>query len=107
MLDENTLRKAAERLAKAASQPAVVILFGSYARGDADAASDLDLLVVEETLTDKASEYLRLRQALGSLPSGVDILLMSRNEFERRRQVKGTVPYHASNEGRVLYDAAA
>lgn len=107
MLDENAIRAAAVRLAQAASQPAKVILFGSYARGEADEASDLDLLVVEETLQDKAGEYLRLRNALGSLLTGVDLLLMSRREFERRSQVKGTMPYRASNEGRVLHDAAA
>ncbi|WP_422555122.1 nucleotidyltransferase domain-containing protein, partial [Rhodoferax sp.] len=39
------------------------MLFGSYARGEADEASDLDLMVVEQGLTDKANEYLRLREA--------------------------------------------
>lgn len=107
MLDDEAIRKAAERLARAASQPARVILFGSYARGNADEASDLDLLVVEESLEDKAGEYLKLRDALGNLPTGVDLLLMSRHEFERRRLVKGTMPYRASSEGRVLHDAAA
>lgn len=107
MLDENAIRDTAMRLAQAASQPARVILFGSYARGNADEASDLDLLVIEESLQDKAGEYLKLRDALGSLPTGVDLLLMTRQEFERRSQVKGTMPFHANCEGRVLHDAAA
>lgn len=107
MLDENTIREAAQRLGVAARQPARVILFGSYARGNADEASDLDLLVVEDRLDDKASEYLRLRDALGKLPTGVDLLLLSRHDFERRSQVKGTMPHRAREEGRVLYDATA
>jgi predicted nucleotidyltransferase len=105
MLDEQTIQEMANRLANVAHQPASVILFGSYARGDADEASDVDFLVVEETLKDKATEYMRLRGALGSLPIGIDLLLLSRHDFERRSQVKGTMPYRARTEGRVLHDA--
>lgn len=107
MLDEKAIQDAARRLASAARRPAQIILFGSYARGSADEASDLDLLVVEETLDDKAGEYLRLREALGDVPTGVDLLLLTRRDFEQRSQVKGTVPHRARREGRVLYDAAA
>ena len=107
MLDENAIQEAARRLASAARRPTQIILLGSYARGSADEASDLDLLVVEESLDDKAGEYLRLREALGDLPTGVDLLLLTRRDFERRSQVKGTMPHRARQEGRVLYDAAA
>jgi predicted nucleotidyltransferase len=107
MIDEKLIQEMARKLAMAARQPARIILFGSYARGNADEASDLDLLVVEETLDDKAGEYMRLRDALGSLPTGLDLLLLSRRDFERRSQVKGTVPHRARTEGRILYDAAA
>ena len=107
MLDESAIQEAARRLACAARQPACIILFGSYARGNADESSDLDLLVVEESLDDKAGEYMRLRDALGGLPTGVDLLLLSRHDFERRSQVKGTMPHSARHEGRVLYDATA
>lgn len=107
MLDEQMIQEMARRLVGIARQPASVILFGSYARGDADEASDVDFLVVEEELEDKASEYMRLREALGSLPVGVDLLLLSRHDFERRSQVKGSMPYRARTEGRVLHDATA
>ena len=39
MLDDQQLRAAAQRIAAEASGPAKVIVFGSYARGDADEAS--------------------------------------------------------------------
>ena len=106
MLDKIEIQRAAHRIGEAAGQPARVILFGSYARGSADKDSDLDLLVVEETLDDKATEYLRLREALGILPTGVDLLLLSRHDFERRSQVKGTMAWRARQEGKVLYDTA-
>lgn len=107
MLAEQTILEAARRAAAAAETPAQVFLFGSYARGDADSGSDLDLLVVEREVRDKAAEYLKLHRAVGSLGVGVDVLVFSREEFERRSQVPGTVPYLAKKEGKLLYDAAA
>lgn len=107
MLHPDQLALAAQRVAAAASQPATVIVLGSYARGDADEGSDLDLLVIEPELADKGAEYLRLKAAVGRIGVGVDLLLYSRRDFERRSQVPGTLPYWAKKEGRVLHDAAA
>lgn len=107
MLEPAQLSQAAERVAAAASRPATVIVFGSYARGDASEASDLDLVVIEPELPDKAGEYLRLKAAVGRIGVGVDLLLFARPDFERRSQVPGTLPYWAKKEGKVLHDAAA
>ncbi|HQY10347.1 MAG TPA: nucleotidyltransferase domain-containing protein [Burkholderiaceae bacterium] len=107
MLDAVEITQAVQRLARAATRPATVIVFGSYARGDASEASDLDLLVVEPELPDKAAEYLRLKAAVGRVGVGVDLLLIEQRDFDRRSQVPGTLPYWAKKEGRVLHDAAA
>ena len=106
MLVPAQLDQAASRLAQAASRPATVIVFGSYARGDALEASDLDLVVIEPELPDKAEEYLRLKAAVGRLGVGVDLLLFSQADFERRSQVPGTLPYWARKEGKVLHDGS-
>ena len=107
MLTMEALQAAAQRLAASAARPARVILFGSYARGDADAASDVDLMVVESAFDDKAGEYLRLKEAIGRLGVGVDLLLCTEPEIQRRSQVPGNVPYWAKKEVKVLHDAAA
>lgn len=107
MLHPDQLAQAAQRVASAASRPATVIVFGSYGRGDATEASDLDLVVVEPELVDKAAEYVRLKAAVGRIGVGVDLLLFARPDFERRSQVPGTLPYWVKKEGKVLYDAAA
>ena len=107
MLAQHTILDAARRAANAASSPASVMLFGSYARGDADEGSDLDLLVIERDVPDKAAEYLKLHRAIGSMGVGVDVLVMSGEEFARRSQVPGTVPYWAVKEGKLLHDASA
>lgn len=107
MLDMKTIHAAATRLAAAAGSPSRVIVFGSYARGTADEGSDLDLMVVEQELTDKPGEYLRLREALGRIAPGVgvDLLVYPLAEFERRSQVPGTILFEARVEGTVLHDA--
>lgn len=105
MLSDQAIIDAARRAASIASSPVRIIVFGSYARGDADEGSDLDLLVIEREVTDKAAEYFKLHRAVGSIGVGVDMLVLSQEEFERRSQVPGTAPYWAKREGRVLYDA--
>lgn len=106
-LTPEKLQSAVERIAASTRSPARVILFGSQARGETGKDSDLDLMVIERELPDKAAEYLRLKAAIGRVGVGVDLLLYSEAEFERRSQVPGTVPYWAKKEGKVLYDAAA
>jgi len=43
-----------------------------------------------------------LKSAVGRIGVGVDLIVMSDQEFERRRQVPGTVPYWAAKEGQML-----
>lgn len=106
MLTGTTIRQGAERLVAAAHHPLKVILFGSYARGDADEESDLDIIVVEKEISDHTGEYLRLRNALGSLGVGVDLLLYPESEFEKRREWCSTPVYWAVREGKVLYESS-
>jgi predicted nucleotidyltransferase len=107
MLSNQSIIDAALRVAQTATQPARIIVFGSYGRGDADEGSDLDLLVIEPYVENKAEEYLKLHRAVGPIGVGVDLLVFSRDEFERRCQVPGTLPYWAKKEGKLLYDATA
>lgn len=107
MIDMEIIQEAANRLAAAASSPARIILFGSYGRGTADQGSDLDFMVIELEVADRASEYMRLMDALGRVAPGVgvDLLIYPLSEFERRSQVPGTVLFEARVEGRILHDA--
>ena len=82
-------------------------MFGSYARGEATEDSDLDLMIILPGKPDKMAEIIRLRRAIGALGVGVDVLVFSEDEAQRRGQVPGTVVYWANKEGRILYDATA
>ena len=107
MLSDDAIAAAANRMAAAASSPSRVVLFGSYARGSADEGSDLDLLVIQKDVPNRAEEYMRLRQAVGAVGTGVDVLVYSEREAARRATVPGSLLYWALREGRVLHDALA
>ena len=100
MVDEKTVKEAADRLLRAAPGSKVV-LFGSYARGQASEGSDLDFLVVEPEVRDAAAEMVRLRQVLRDLPVAVDVLVVSRERFEYWRDTPNTVISRAAREGTV------
>ena len=59
--------------------PQRIILFGSQARGDADAGSDIDLLVIETEVPNRAAEMVRLRRLLSPLPAAVATLTRHRS----------------------------
>ena len=104
MLTIENIQQAASRMAALAHSPTRVILFGSYARGDADEGSDLDLLVIEQDIPDYTQEYLRLHRALDSLGVGVDLLILTEREFEKKRTWWTTPIYWAAKEGKVVYE---
>ncbi|MBF0445746.1 MAG: nucleotidyltransferase domain-containing protein [Magnetococcales bacterium] len=106
MISENTIHEAVDRLVKVAN-PAKVILFGSYATGNATVNSDLDLMVIEPNITELTSENKAvLRNAIGDVGAGVDLLVYTEEEVRRRGQVPGTVIYWALKEGRVMYESS-
>jgi uncharacterized protein len=105
MISEQTIQQAAQLLGEAA-KPARVILFGSYARGDAQENSDLDFLVIEPELQDKFREMVRLRQVLRPLRLPVDVLVYSQADINLQQNSCSSAVYWALREGKVLYDAA-
>jgi predicted nucleotidyltransferase len=104
MIDERKLQEAVQRII-AVARPSRVILFGSYGRGDADAGSDLDLMVIKPQVVDKYTEMIHLHEAVGSIGVGVDVLVYSEAEIEERRDWCTSPIYWALREGRTLYDA--
>ncbi len=105
VLNEKTVGRLTELLVDAA-KPRFVILFGSYARGDAADDSDIDVMVVEENVTNRVDEMVRLNRLVRSLDLAVDLLAVSAEKFEYWRDTPGNVYFEAATEGRVLYEAA-
>src|SRR5881227_3688744 len=102
MISEETVQRAVELL-KSAAEPSRIILFGSYARGDARENSDLDFLVIQPIVTARRREMVRLSDVLRPLRVPADVLVASDRVFEEWRNVPGTVLYEANKEGKVMY----
>lgn len=105
VIDEQTIAKAADLLLRAAPG-SKVILFGSYARGEADPDSDLDFLVVEPEVKDRFGEMVRLAEVLRPLLLPVDVLVVSAEKFAYWRDTPNTVIYRAAREGKVYEQVA-
>ncbi len=90
------------RLARAAPKDSRVVLFGSYARDQADAGSDYDVLVIEPEVADAAGESVRLRAELGDLLVPIDVVVVDQALAARRATVRGTLVERALREGRDL-----
>ena len=88
-----------------ASSPARVVVFGSYGRGDATQDSDLDLLVIQKSVDDFTKEYTRLREAIGAIGVGVDLLLVTEDQYEQRKDWCSSPIYWAHREGKVALKA--
>jgi predicted nucleotidyltransferase len=101
-MEQTWLSETVECLRQAVPAGSQIIVFGSYARGDARADSDLDLLVIEPEVADRAAETVRLSTLLGRRLLPADVVVMSRSTYESERVVPNTLAYRAAREGRVL-----
>lgn len=106
MLSENQIRDSAKKILQVAN-PTRIILFGSYARGDATEDSDLDLLVIVKNIEKRGKQMVAYRNAIGRVSPGVGVDILVYHEDEASEPVPGTVLYWALIEGKVLYEAKA
>lgn len=84
--------------------PVALYLFGSYAWGHPDDDSDLDLLVVVDEYTDNPHHMLvKGHKALWDLRISKDILMFTKEVFERKAEHPSTICYKVKREGIQLY----
>ena len=83
--------------------PEKIILFGSYARGEAGPDSDLDLLVVMPVEGSKRVKQLEIRAVLHDVHVAKDIIVSRPEEFRWRKETVGTIERPAAREGKILY----
>jgi len=102
-IDDAVLQEIVRRLVEATSSERI-ILFGSRARGDHRAYSDVDLLVVKSGAVLTRNWEVHAYASLGGLAVPADILCYTPEEVERWRSARNHVVARALREGRVLYE---
>jgi predicted nucleotidyltransferase len=89
--------------------PQRILLFGSWARGDANEHSDIDLLIVEREPfgieRSRRQEAARIWRCLFEFRIPTDILVYSASEVARWKDADHHVIARALREGRILYES--
>jgi len=99
------LREVVDRLV-ARLHPSRIYLFGSRARGDATPDSGCDiLLVVPDSTTPAHRREMDACDALWGIAAGIDVLVGSESEFQRRLGAQAALPATVVREGVLLHAA--
>ncbi len=104
----NSLREAVPSVVKdivSSVNPLKIILFGSVVRMEAGPDSDLDLLVVLDSLNpvERATLMGQIRGSINSI-FPIDIFVTDQNELEQRKNIIGSIQYWPNREGEIVYE---
>ena len=84
--------------------PHKIILFGSYVYGTPTADSDVDLLVILDTLARPVDRYLRISRLLRPRPFPLDLLVKTPEEIAQALERNDAFMREIIAQGRVLYE---
>lgn len=91
--------KFVEKWAKKLRFPATVVLIGSYARGDFNLWSDVDVMLISDFSEPPVSRLMKIDS-----PPGFQIIALTLNEFKRLAERKEPLIIEAYKNGVVVRD---
>ena len=103
---EGGIREAVRRIIER-FHPVKIILFGSRARGESRPGSDADLLIVMPVKGSRRDAATSIDLVLSGIRLPMDIIVVTPDDMERGRRVRGSIIQAALREGKVLHEAAA
>ena len=83
--------------------PEKIILFGSYARDEANIDSDIDLLVIKSGVTQRRKATQELYRNLHGIKASVDIILETPERLEKYKDMPGMIYKSALKQGQIIY----
>lgn len=102
-LDEALLQAATQKLV-AEFHPEQIWLFGSHAWGTPTEDSDVDLMVIVSQSEERPIRRdQRAQRCLGRLPISADVLVRTRREVDRVREVLGSLTHEVLLRGCKVY----
>lgn len=106
MINKEIINEVKNRLVKA-YDPLAIYLFGSYAWGIPTKESDLDLLIVVEKSEEKSYKRpLPGQRVLFGLGISKDLIVYTKEEFDRYAADVTTLCHKIEQDGRLIYAKA-
>ena len=102
MVSDKDLNKVVSRIVEF-YQPEKIILFGSYAQGNPNENSDLDLILIKETNEPALDRAEGIHKALRDLFLPMDILVYTPSEISKDKDRKFTFIHDVLKTGKILY----
>lgn len=102
-LDNDLLDMVAKKILSVV-QPEKIILFGSFARGEAKEGSDLDIMVIMDSDQPRYKRSVPIRLALKGLLPSKDIVVYTPQEVEEWASASTSLVATVLREGLVLYE---
>ncbi len=102
MINKDKIKNVARNMASATNAERV-ILFGSYARGDATEQSDVDLIIIAESDLPRFKRSRELYKLLKPHPFAMDIVVYTPIEIEKGEKTKLSFISTVLKEGETLY----
>ena len=102
MISRTEIERVARELGKAADAERV-ILFGSYARGDATEDSDVDLIVIAENDAPRHRRSSKLYGLLRPHPFPMDLVVYTPSEVEKGSRSKHSFLSKVLQYGKIVY----
>jgi len=94
------------------TNPEKIILFGSYASGNVNSDSDIDILVVTndntipQSFAEKSDTYLKIARTISKIKKDfpVDLLVHTKAMHKKFLQLNSLFAQEILNNGKVLYE---
>lgn len=88
---------------KKISRPKEIFLFGSYAYGQPNDDSDLDIAVIKSEIDDQYNESYNIRKLLFGHGVPMDLIFLEDESYQSRKSVLGTLQYEIAHKGKKLF----
>lgn len=84
--------------------PEKIILFGSHAWGNPSASSDVDVLVVKKSDSQRRFRTSEAEKFLSQMPYPIDVLVYTPQELDERKRLGDFFVNLILRKGKVLYE---